>query len=198
MNNSFVFYATFLDTVDKLNAAGQTDLANKVLRAIIDVGIYGEYTGGDVLVESYLPTIQLNIENATKRYQAASHGGSKGGRKTIYDKELIIELKKQGLTNTEVSKKAGNCSTKTVSRYWNEYLAEQAALGQNWDINETKEMSTPRQNMDKTGTFNFVHGHNQDTTETLNMSKEESDGQNLDKTETEIMSQVDYTKDFVF
>ena len=65
MNNSFVFYATFLETVDKLNAAGQEDLANKVLRAIIDVGIYGEYTGGDVLVESYLPTIQLNIENAT-------------------------------------------------------------------------------------------------------------------------------------
>jgi hypothetical protein len=57
MNNSFVFYATFLDTVDKLDAAGHTDLANKVLRAIIDVGIYGEYTGGDVLVESYLPTI---------------------------------------------------------------------------------------------------------------------------------------------
>ncbi len=179
MNNSFVFYATFLETVDKLNAAGQEDLANKVLRAIIDVGIYGEYTGGDVLVESYLPTIQLNIENATKRYQAASHGGSKGGRKSTYDKDLIIELKKEGLTNAEVAAKVG-CSAKTVSRYWNEWTQH----GQNLDTKICPPSSAIGQNVDKT--------------ETQVMSHEGSSGQNMDTTGTEDLSIVDYTKDFVF
>ncbi len=197
MNNSFVFYATFLDTVDKLNAAGQTDLANKVLRAIIDVGIYGEYTGGDVLVESYLPTIQLNIENATKRYQAASHGGSKGGRKTTYDKDLIIELKKQGLTNADVATKVG-CSAKTVSRYWNEWtqhghnmdktLCPVEATGHNYGQNMDTKLCPPQVAM----------GQNMDISETQVMSHEGSEGHNMDTTGTEDMSTPNYSVDFVF
>ncbi len=197
MNNSFVFYATFLDTVDKLDAAGHTDLANKVLRAIIDVGIYGEYTGGDVLVESYLPTIQLNIENATKRYQAASHGGSKGGRKTTYDKDLIIELKKQGLTNADVATKVG-CSAKTVSRYWNEWTQH----GHNMDktiVSSGNYGTQPGQNLDRQLCPPLdAMGQNMDINETQVMSKQGSEGHNMDTTGTEDMSIIDYTKDFVF
>lgn len=197
MNNSFVFYATFLDTVDKLDAAGHTDLANKVLRAIIDVGIYGEYTGGDVLVESYLPTIQLNIENATKRYQAASHGGSKGGRKTTYDKDLIIELKKQGLTNADVATKVG-CSAKTVSRYWNEWTQH----GQKVDttiMSSGNYGTQPGQNLDtKICPPSSTIGQNMDINETQVMSHGGSSGQNMDTTGTEDLSTPNYSVDFIF
>ncbi len=100
MNNSFVFYASILETIEKLDAANQQELSNKLLRAVIEIGIYGEYSGNDPVVESYLPTISIGIKNATKRYESAVHGGAKGGRPTRYDKEEVLRLKASGMSNT--------------------------------------------------------------------------------------------------
>ena len=177
--DSFVFYGTFLDTIEKLEQAGQQDLAYKVLKAVVDVGIYGEYTGGDPLVESFLPTMQLSIENAAKRYEAASNGGKKSNHSSAFDKDLIIELKLQGMKNADVAKivgeksTKGTCSAKTVSRVWNEYKQE---MGQNMDKPGQIEMSMdkPGQNLDKSET----------KIGQIEMSTLEKTGQNLDKSET--------------
>lgn len=194
--DSFVFYSTFLDTIDKLEQAGQQELAYKVLKAVIDVGIYGEYTGGDPLVESFLPTMQLSIENAAKRYEAASNGGKKSNHSSAFDKDLIIELKLQGMKNADVAQivgeksTKGTCSAKTVSRVWNEYLKD---MGQS----ETKvgqiEMSMDKvgQNMDKPGQ---IIGQS----ETSHGQKQDKVGQNMDKSGTFTVSWQDENGNFVF
>jgi hypothetical protein len=194
--DSFVFYSTFLDTIDKLEQAGQQEFAYKVLKAVIDVGIYGEYTGGDPLVESFLPTMQLNIENAAKRYEAASNGGKKSNHSSAFDKDLIIELKLQGMKNADVAQivgeksTKGTCSSKTVSRVWNEYLKD---MGQS----ETKvgqiemSMDKPGQKLDKPGQIigqsETSHGQNMDKV-----------GQNMDKNGTFTVSWQDENGNFVF
>ena len=187
--DSFVFYSTFLDTIDKLEQAGQQELAYKVLKAVIDVGIYGEYTGGDPLVESFLPTMQLSIENAAKRYEAASNGGKKSNHSSAFDKDLIIELKLQGMKNADVAQivgeksTKGTCSAKTVSRVWNEYLKD---MGQS----ETK-VGQIEMSMDKVG-------QNMDKSETLLGQNMDKVGQKQDKSGTFTVSWQDENGNFVF
>ncbi len=184
--DSFVFYGTFLDTIEKLEQAGQQDLAYKVLKAVVDVGIYGEYTGGDPLVESFLPTMQLSIENAAKRYEAASNGGKKSNHSSAFDKDLIIELKLQGMKNADVAQivgeksTKGTCSAKTVSRVWNEYLKD---MGQS----ETKVGQIEMSTMDKPGQKQDKHGQ-----------IETKVGQNMDKNGTFTVSWQDENGNFVF
>ena len=198
--DSFVFYGTFLDTIEKLEQAGQQELAYKVLKAVVDVGIYGEYTGGDPLVESFLPTMQLSIENAAKRYEAASNGGKKSNHSSAFDKDLIIELKLQGMKNADVAQivgeksTKGTCSAKTVSRVWNEYLKD---MGQS----ETKvgqiemSMDKPGQIIGQNGT---QVGQKQDKVGQIEMSTLEKTGQNMDKSGTFTVSWQDENGNFVF
>ncbi len=205
MNNSFVFYASFLETIDKLKAAGQIELANKVLNAIVEIGIYGEYTGGDVLVESYLPTIQVGIEKATKRYEAASNGGKKGGREKQYSDEEIVRLRLEGYTNAQITKIKG-CSMKTCQRAWKKYESGQLVLGdttgQNWDITFCRVEETRGQNSDKSDitilSREGSQGHNMDITETKLVSALQSEATNDDISDKTELSPIDYTKDFVF
>lgn len=194
--DSFVFYSTFLDTIDKLEQAGQQELAYKVLKAVIDVGIYGEYTGGDPLVESFLPTMQLSIENAAKRYEAASNGGKKSNHSSAFDKDLIIELKLQGMKNADVAQivgeksTKGTCSAKTVSRVWNEYLKD---VGQS----ETK-VGQIEMSMDKPGHCLDKVGQIIGQSETSHGQKQDKVGQNMDKSGTFTVSWQDENGNFVF
>jgi hypothetical protein len=130
---SFLFYATTLDTIEELESSSDPvdrETAIKLLRAVVDWGLYGEYDDSDPKVRSYMPAIKLGIENAEKRYEAASNGGKKSNHGSAFDKDLIIELKLQGMKNADVAKivgeksAKGSCSAKTVSRVWNEYKQE--------------------------------------------------------------------------
>ena len=201
MNNSFVFYASFLETVDKLKAAGKTDLANKVLNAIVEIGIYGKYTGGDVLVESYLPTIQVGIEKATKRYESASNGGKKGGREKLYSDEEIVKLRLEGYTNAQITKMKG-CSMKTCQRAWKKYETGQLDLGdttgQNWDITFCRVEETMGQNSDISDITILSHEGSMDITATKLVSALQSEETNDDTSDKTELSPIDYTKDFVF
>lgn len=200
---SFLFYATTLDTIEELESSSDPvdrETAIKLLRAVVDWGLYGEYDDSDPKVRSYMPAIKLGIENAEKRYEAASNGGKKSNHGSAFDKDLIVELKLQGMKNADVARivgeksTKGSCSAKTVSRVWNEYLKD---MGQS----ETKvgqiemSMDKPGQIIGQNGT---QVGQKQDKVGQIEMSTLEKTGQNMDKSGTFTVSWQDENGNFVF
>lgn len=112
--DGFAFMQTFMQTVESLE---QTDkeLANKLLRAIIDYGIYREYDKGDPIVDAMMVSIMFTIDRAAERYDQAKAIGAKGGANKKYDESQILALKDQGWTHKQIADELG-CSTKTIQR----------------------------------------------------------------------------------
>ena len=205
---AFLFYATTLDTIEELESSpdpADHALAIKLLRAVVDQGLYGEYDDSDPKVRSYMPAIRLGIENAEKRHISSSNGGKKGGSEKLYDDEKIVRLRLQGYTNAQITKIEG-CSMKTCQRAWKKYESGELVLGdttgQNWDITFCRVEETMGQNSDKSDTTILSRegsqGHNMDITATKLVSALQSEATNDDISDKTELSPIDYTKDFVF
>lgn len=117
-NNSFVFYATYLEAIEALE--GNPECAAKLAKAIMEYGIYGEYDESDVVVNALMVQIKLGIDNAKNRYEESVENGKKGGAKKKYSDDEIIRLVKEGMTHKAVAEQLG-CSAKTVQRAVKEY-----------------------------------------------------------------------------
>lgn len=187
---AFLFYATTLDSIEELESSpdpADHALAIKILRAVVDWGLYGEYDDSDPKVRSYMPAIKLGIDNAEKRHISSSNGGKKGGREKLYDDEKIVRLRLQGYTNAQITKIEG-CSMKTCQRAWKKYESGELVLddttGQNSDITILSREGS--------------QGHNMDITATKLVSALQSEGTNDDTSDKTELSPIDYTKDFVF
>lgn len=187
---AFLFYATTLDTIEELESSPDPAdhvLAIKLLRAVVDQGLYGEYDDSDPKVRSYMPAIRLGIENAEKRHISSSNGGKKGGREKLYDDEKIVRLRLQGYTNAQITKIEG-CSMKTCQRAWKKYESGELVLD-----------DTTGQNSDTTIlSREGSQGHNMDKTATKLVSALQSEATNDDISDKTELSPIDYTKDFVF
>lgn len=205
---AFLFYATTLDSIEELESSpdpADHALAIKVLRAVVDWGLYGEYDDSDPKVRSYMPVIKLGIDNAEKRHTSSSNGGKKGGREKLYDDEKIVRLRLQGYTNAQITKMEG-CSMKTCQRAWKKYESGELVLdditGQNGDITNCRLVETIGQNSDKSDitilSREGSQGHNMDITATKLVSALQSEETNDDISDKTELSPIDYTKDFVF
>lgn len=112
---SFVFYPTFLQTVESLRKDGNELLADKLLRAIVDYGIYGEYDNTDPIVNALMVQTVFNINKSQNNYLKCVADGSKGGAKKKYSDDQIYELIDKGMTHKQIAEQLG-CSTKTIQR----------------------------------------------------------------------------------
>lgn len=120
-NNGFVFYATFLDSIEALEKGNEPERAIKLMRAIIDYGINKTYDQSDAIVNAMMPQITHAIDNAKNRYDDAVENGKKGGAKKKYDDAEIVRMViEQKMTHKAVSEALG-CNTKTVQRAMREY-----------------------------------------------------------------------------
>ena len=141
INNSFVFYASFLETVEKAEKISP-ELANELMKAIIEYGIYGEYESDNPYIDMLMPNITTVVDKAKDRYAKAVENGKKGGRPSTIDKDKIIYLHKQGLTNKEVAAEL-NCSLSTVEKTVSKYKKDNNFLPQN-----RKNPEKPSKNLD--------------------------------------------------
>jgi predicted DNA-binding protein (UPF0251 family) len=115
-NNGFVFYATFLDSIELLEKGNETERANKLMKAIINYGINKTYDQSDAVVNAMMSQITHAIDNAKNRYDDAVENGKKGGAKKKYDDSEIIRLViEEKMTHKAVAEQLG-CSAKTVQR----------------------------------------------------------------------------------
>ena len=127
VNNSFVFYATFLETIERLDNSSK-ELGNELMRAVIDYGIYGEYDNSNPIIDACMASIVHGIDSAKNRYEKAVEDGRKGGRNKIdFDMDKAQELKEQGKSYEEIAITLG-VSKSTVQRRFNEQKKQQPTL----------------------------------------------------------------------
>lgn len=89
--------------------------------------------------------IGFGIDKSNDRYAKAVENGKQGGRPSTIDKDKIIYLHNQGLTNKEVAAEM-NCSTSTVERairkykkdnnFFSEDRQNRQNLNYNYNLNE--------------------------------------------------------------
>lgn len=141
VNNSFVFYASFLETVEKAEKISP-ELANELMKAIIEYGIYGEYESDNPYIDMLMPNITTVVDKAKDRYAKAVENGKKGGRPSTIDKDKVIYLHNQGLTNKEIAAEM-NCSLSTVEKTVSKYKKDNNFLPKN-----RKNPEKPSKNLD--------------------------------------------------
>lgn len=77
MSNSFVFYESFLEVIEKLPSKKQKDA---LMGAIIDYGLHGiEHSLEFPLDMAFIP-IKCSIDSSKSRYTACVENGRRGGR----------------------------------------------------------------------------------------------------------------------
>ena len=116
--DSFVFYRTFWDTIQTLKQGGDSEreLAYKLMEAIIQYGLNGEYDTSNIIVNGLMQQTIFAIDQAQERYDKSRENGAKGGRpkKGATAKE-IKELLAIGKTRKEIATIL-NISEKTITR----------------------------------------------------------------------------------
>jgi hypothetical protein len=76
MKDSFVFYSSFHEAIDKL----PDDVQLEMYRAICKYSLYGEIPELSPIANAMFILIRPNIDNAQSRYAARVENGKKGGR----------------------------------------------------------------------------------------------------------------------
>lgn len=112
MNNSFVFYRTFKDTVDNIP---DENLRLSLYEAIVNYGLNGEYDQSNPMVVAFMQQIVFSIDKAQSNYESSIQNGGKGGAKKKYNHDKIRQLFSEGKNKFDIAKEIG-CSTKTVER----------------------------------------------------------------------------------
>lgn len=110
MNESFVFYGTNLDMVDKLKEVNP-ELANELLYSIVEYGIYGEYETDNPIVEAMMAPVVNGIDKAKGRYALKKESAAK---KQHYQE--IAKLHLEGKTQTEIAKILSNKFGEKISQ----------------------------------------------------------------------------------
>lgn len=116
--DSFVFYRTFWDTIQTLKQGGdnERELAYKLMEAIIQYGLNGEYDTSNIIVNGLMQQTIFAIDQAQERYDKSRENGAKGGRpKKDVTAEQIKELLATGKTRKEIAGILG-VSEKTIGR----------------------------------------------------------------------------------
>jgi DNA-binding NarL/FixJ family response regulator len=113
---SFVFFSSWERYLKTLELDRDINYVNAVARAIIQYGINGEVECDDPTILSRVEAVCSDLmQSSTERYNAAIKGGSRGGRPTTHDPELIKELRSRGMTHQQIADELG-CSVRTVQR----------------------------------------------------------------------------------
>ena len=112
----FVFYESFLETAEQLEAIDKK-LAYDYVMSIIRFGINGELAREDIdpVVKAMLNPMYVSILAAKERYQQSKDGGEKGGRPRTIDHEEVIRLWQEGKSNKDIAEIV-NCSESSVRK----------------------------------------------------------------------------------
>ena len=109
--DNFVFYGSFRNTIDKL----PEDLRGKFALAIINYGTAGEIDDSDDYISAIMPLVIPNINASQERQVKNTIKGKEGGRPVEVNRETVIQLKKQGLTQMSIAVEM-KCDVSTVKR----------------------------------------------------------------------------------
>lgn len=113
---SFVFFSSWERYLKTLELDKDINYVNAVARAIIQYGINSEIENDDPTILSRVEAVCSDLmQSSSDRYNAALRGGSRGGRPTRHDPELIKELRSRGMTHQQIAEELG-CSVRTVQR----------------------------------------------------------------------------------
>lgn len=113
---SFVAYESFYKMFMAVKAYHGKEAASDFAQAIFEYGLYDEEPDEDSIIWAQgFEAIVTGIKNAKDRYGAATDDGKKGGRKKMFDDNVIAELRAQGYTNKKIAEELG-CSLSTVEK----------------------------------------------------------------------------------
>jgi DNA-binding NarL/FixJ family response regulator len=134
-NESFVMYESVYKQAAILEKKLGKETAYDFLKAVIEFGLYGALPDEEDLVWLYgFEQTITSISKAKDRYAAAVENGKKGGRKPTVDKEKVLALKEQGLTNKQVAEELG-CSVSSVEKVNAENRKNRKNLNENINVN---------------------------------------------------------------
>lgn len=112
---NFVFYGSWYKTIQAFLETN-SELAKNFALGIIEYGCTGEIISCDSpYKEMILGMIAPNIDSAQERYQKAVEAGKQGGRPSQIDKDEVLKLKEEGLSNKEIAEKL-NSNTNTIKQ----------------------------------------------------------------------------------
>lgn len=119
MNESFVFYKDWADTIDMLDEEAGKDLLYKIY--LIGVNREEEIFVDNPFEKSFLKRVQSDIDRAKARYIHSIINGKKGGRPRIdLDIDEIMSLVNSGFTYEQIAKYMG-VSRNTIGDRVREY-----------------------------------------------------------------------------
>ena len=119
MNESFVFYKDWADTIDMLDEEAGKDLLYKIY--LIGVNREEEIFVDNPFEKSFLNRVQADIDRAKVKYIHSVINGKKGGRPRIdLDIEEIMSLVNSGFTYEQIAKYMG-VSRNTIGDRVREY-----------------------------------------------------------------------------
>lgn len=119
MNESFVFYKDWADTIDMLDEEAGKDLLYKIY--LIGVNREEEIFVDNPFEKSFLNRVQSDIDRAKVKYIHSVVNGKKGGRPKIdLDIDEIMSLVNSGFTYDQIAKYMG-VSRNTIGDRVREY-----------------------------------------------------------------------------
>lgn len=113
IDNAFVFYGTFYDTMIELEQKDK-DLAYDFIKAVTQYGLYSEYDESNPIINALMQSVIFGIEGAKDRRKKSQEDGKRGGRKKFPD-EVIWKMLDEGKSGDAIAKELG-CSVRTVYR----------------------------------------------------------------------------------
>lgn len=114
--HNFVFLASWYELIAAYEQMGQAEMAGEISKAIITYGVTGEIKSENPLIVGLVNGMcTALIDKSKARYAHSIENGKKGGRPPKYDKNKMLELRSQGMTDQEIANNLG-CSVKTVQR----------------------------------------------------------------------------------
>lgn len=160
---SFVLYESVYKHIQTLEKKVSAETALKYANAIMEFGLYGivPNENDDVWIYGFEQAM-TSIYSSKEKYNKSVENGKKGGAPRKYDHDLIVELKRQGLTNKQVAEELG-CSEITVSRALKEKREETESEEQHNNINDKS-----KYNLNDTDNLKEKDNENQNDTYTLN------------------------------
>lgn len=136
---SFVLYESVYKQMHLLEKRLGKEKAYDFIKSIAEFGLYGEIPEEEAEVWLYgFEQAITSISAAKDRYSAQIENGKKGGRKPSIDKEKVLELKQQGLTNTKIQGEMG-CSVSSVEKIIANSRKNQKNLNEN--VNDNKNIN---------------------------------------------------------
>lgn len=113
---NFIFLASWAEAIEAYDKAGQPELGGELAKQIIYYGTSGQMTTDNPVIEGFVKAMCVAlIDKSKKKYSACKTNGNKGGRRTQFTMERMLELRETGLSNEEIAVEMG-CSVQTVNK----------------------------------------------------------------------------------